>query len=66
MKVYGLFKCEMIMPFMHETLIDVYARKADAETECKSLNDTNPNPMQEDDYGPLEGCRYFVAELEIK
>jgi len=65
-KVYGIFKNEMMMPFMHETLVDVYANKATAEALAKDFNDTNPNPMQEDSYGPLEGCRYFVAELEVK
>jgi len=66
MKVYGLFKQEMFMPLLHEHLIDIYANKDTAEVLAKDLNDTNPNPMEEDDYGPMRGCKYFVAELEVK
>lgn len=65
-KVYGLFKQEMLMPYMHEALIDVYSSQDDAEVVCKDLNDNNKNPMEEDSYGPYCGCRYFVAELEVK
>jgi hypothetical protein len=66
MKIYGLFKQEMFTPFLHECLIDVYAQKADADSECTTLNNNNDRPMEEDDYGPIRGRRYFVAELEVK
>lgn len=65
-KVYGLFKQEMFMPFLHEHLVDVYAQKTDADSECATLNANNDSPMEEDDYGPMRGRKFFVAELQVK
>jgi hypothetical protein len=65
-KVYGLFVEEVLMPYIAERLIDVYAREEDAMVEAHRLNKENINPMEEDSYGPLSGCKYFVATLEVK
>jgi hypothetical protein len=66
MKVYGLFKQEMFMPIMHETLIDLYSDINTAKAKCVNLNAINNLPFEEDSYGPISGCEYFVAELEVK
>jgi hypothetical protein len=66
MKVYGVFKSEMIMPIMHETLIDLYSDINTAKAKCANLNAINNLPFEEDSYGPINGCEYFVAELEVK
>lgn len=66
MKVYGLFKQHVFMPFVHESLVDIYGDKDTVDTVCAGMNATNIDPMEEDSYGPMHGCKYFVAELEVK
>lgn len=66
MKVYGLFRQEVHLPFIHETLVDLYEQKESAQAECNELNTNNLHPMQEDSYGPVHGCKFFVTEIEVK
>jgi len=63
--VYGVF-CEACqMPYITSTLIELYASKIRAISEADHLNKNNSDPLKEDDYGPLSGCRYIVRELTI-
>jgi hypothetical protein len=66
MKVYGTYRCEMLMPYWIETLLDLYASRSEAVSIVDHLNKTNDNVLVEDGYGPYHGCKYEVRELEIK
>ena len=65
MKVYGVFKIEIIMLFSHRTLLALYENQAVADGVAKSLNDTNKDSIEEDSYGPIGGCSYVAAELDV-
>ena len=66
MRVYGVFKQEVHMPYVHNSLEDLYSSKDIADTKCSELNAVNDSPMELDEYGPLNGCKYFVVHLEVK
>lgn len=66
MKVYGVFKEMMLMPYLVEVLVKLCTEKEDANAQAYHLNQNNTDPMEEDDYGPLSGTRYLVKELEIE
>lgn len=54
------------MPYWIESLVQLYKYEKDALTECKKLNDSNTNPIEEDGYGPMSGCKYEVITLYVK
>ena len=66
MSVYGVFKQEMLMPYLTETLIDLYHSKDEANKQVQRLNEDNTEPTLSDGYGPLSGICYFVSEIQIK
>jgi len=67
MKVFALFKQEMMMPFMHETLVSLHETGKGAEAAKKVLDESGDYPkIEEDEYGPVSGIKFFVAEIEVE
>ena len=66
MKVYGVFREMMLTYYFTEVLVQLYQYEEYANTHTNTLNLSNTDPMQEDEYGPISGTRYIVKELEVK
>lgn len=64
--VYGLYKSEMHLPFLHEELLGLYEDEATAQQEADRLNAENDDPIIEDCYGIVAGREFKIYKLEIK
>lgn len=48
------------------SFLGVYEHKDLAEKVVESLNRSNSDPIESDEYGPLRGKEYFVSEETIR